>query len=203
MPDSLEQQLHRFNNEPISDRKLASQGCLIFFVGFAAAVVLGFAGCAYVVATLPRNLDLGFGSNLKPIPVSQASCPYLRLVRDTAAIAGKASGEAQQETDAITWPRDALLLAQKLTTFDVALSAAAMHTPPSLAEKLEEVRIQVNDGVQRLAGTRTGHEWSTKTFDTITKGYWSLTDASDLTGTACGFIVAPGPDVFLNPNGER
>ena len=44
---------------------------------------------------------------------------------------------------------------------------------------------------------------ASKTFDTITKGYWSLTDASDLTGTACGFIVAPGPDVFLNPNGER
>jgi hypothetical protein len=44
----------------------------------------------------------------------------------------------------------------------------------------------------------TGVAWFRRTFDAVTSGYFSLNDASQLTGKACGFTVAPDVSVFFN-----
>jgi hypothetical protein len=207
MPDTLQEQLDAFNRLRVDEGKWAARGCLFAFLGLAVAFAAGVGGCAYVAATLSRDLDFSFGGlngeHVKPIRVPQSSCPYLRLVRETAAIAGEASGAAHSETDAIEWRRQSLVLGQKLLTFDSALRAAAAHTPMRIARQLDDVDAQVNLGVKQLTMSRTGSDWSSSTISGVMNGYSSLSYASDLTGQACGFTVAPDMSVFFDAYAPR
>ena len=81
------------------------------------------------------------------------SCPYLRQVHDEAVVAGEASGAATNNEPA-AWPTQSASLRLKLTAFDLALRAAAVHTPVPIAAKLQAVHLQVSVGLAQL-GTGT------------------------------------------------
>jgi hypothetical protein len=134
---------------------------------------------------------------LKPIPVPPASCPYLQLVHDTAEAAGQASGRTP-DIDSTAWPTYAVSLRQKLEAFDLALRAAQAHTPGPIAAKLHAVDEQIGIGLANLKRAQNADEWADTTFPAIVGGYGSLLDASDLTGQACGFTVAPDAGVFMD-----
>lgn len=179
------------------DRRLRRNGWgLLVFVGVCVAlmVVFGVLG-----VSCGSRLNLSWGRRpLQPIPVPMASCSYLQRVHDTADAAGRTSGTATNNTDPRTWPRRALIVAQKLAAFDQALEAAAAHTPTPIASKLTTVHDQVGVAAVQLSQGRSGRDWSARTFGSVVTGYAALSDASDLTGTACGFTVAPDASVFLN-----
>jgi len=54
-----------------------------------------------------------------------------------------------------------------------------------------------------LAQARTAVDWSRTTFDAVAQGYSSLSDASDLTGNACGLTIAPSSNVFFSATTPR
>ena len=67
-----------------------------------------------------------------------------------------------------------------------------------IATKLTAVRDQVEIGIAGLSTARSGNDWAVHTtINPIASGYSSLVDASDLTGNACGFTVAPSSDAFF------
>jgi Protein of unknown function (DUF2510) len=196
-PKWLDRTLARFETETVRKR---SPRRWIIAAGIVTAVfVVGFGACAFVASQLPTgNFTFGPPEHVNPIPVPHASCPYLRRVHDTAVVAGEASGAARNDNEASVWPIQAARLRLKLTAFDAALRAATAHTPAPIASKLGTVREQVSFGLAQLQRARTGADWSGSTFGAVAFGYVSLNNASDLTGNACGFTVAPGADVFLN-----
>ncbi len=177
--------------------KRSARGWIIASIVFSVFVA-GLGACEYV-GDRPGNLGGPIWSTApKPIPVARRSCPYLREVHDTALQAGVASGDASNANEPRYWHLYVEALAAKLIAFDVALRTAALRTPSPIAADLRFVHSQVVVGFRALSGARTGAAWSQTTFDAVANGYLSLDDASDLTGNACGFTLAPDTSVFLN-----
>jgi hypothetical protein len=191
----------RIERDELGTPKRWRRGTLIALVITTGGFATAFTGCTYLVATWTPDLGFHFDSRprLKPIPVPRTACPYLRQVHDTASVAGQASGAATFDTrDGKRWSASAMLLSLKLQRFDLALRSAAPHVPTPIAARLEAVNRQVDIGVSQLPLARTGSDWSARTADAVFSGYSSLSDASDLTGNACGFTVAPSSEVFFN-----
>jgi hypothetical protein len=172
-------------------------------VTFVAGAGVLLTWLAVVVIAL-SHLSVGspsaaaFGHGLRPIPVARASCPYLSRVHDSAARAGAASGAAMNDSYPMTWRTMRADIGGKLRAFDQDLRDATKHTPAPIATKLVAAREQVDIGIVSLSSARSGNDWSTHAAPAILGGYSSLVDASDLTGRACGFVVAPDPNVFLS-----
>jgi hypothetical protein len=177
-----------------------------------AATLLGGVGVllawvAVVVVAL-SHLSFGpsnaatFGHGLQPIPVTRATCPYLSRVHDSAVRAGAASGAAMANTDPVTWRTMRTSIGGTLRAFDQDLHDAAKRSPAPIATKLLATRAQVDLGIVSLSSARTGYDWSTHAIPSITSGYSSLVDASDLTGRACGSVVAPNANVFFSVGGN-
>ena len=169
---------------------------------FAAAVAMvivipvfmaGFGACAFGAYVASRSFSIA--ATLDPIPVPYSSCPYLRGVHDTAARAGAAWATVAHEPE--TSRLHAAPLARALSQFDVALRRAEPRVPAQIATKLQEVQVYVAVGRSELKRAATGSDYSNSTFGSVSSGYASLRDASDLTGSACGFVVAPDPEVAL------
>jgi hypothetical protein len=177
--------------------KRPRRGWLIALTIVMVVFGAGFGACAYIASQV-GNINIG-SPPLQPIPVSHHSCPYLRQVHDAAVVAGSASGAAMNESSPRIWHVRSRTVGWDLLLFDLSLRRAALHTPARIAAKLREVHGQVMIGLRALRNARTGSAWSNSTFDAVTSGYFSLSDASELTGNACGFTVAPDMSVFVNP----
>ena len=187
---------------PPPSSKRRGRGCLIALAIVMVVFGAGFGACAYVASRV-GNIRIGSPSPpLQAIPVSHHSCPYLRQVHDAAVVAGSASGAAVNESSPRIWRVRSRKVGWDLVLFDLALRRAALHTPARIAAKLREVHGQVAIGLRALRDARTGSAWSNSTFGAVTSGYFSLTDASQLTGDACGFTVAPDMSVFVTPTAE-
>jgi hypothetical protein len=176
-----------------------------------AATLLGGVGVLVawvaVVVTALSHLSFGpsnatFGHGLQPIPVTLATCPYLSRVHDSAVRAGAASGAAMANSDPVTWRTMRTSVGGNLRAFDQDLHNAAKRGPAPIATKLLATRAQVDLGIVSLSSARTGYDWSTPALPSIESGYSSLVDASDLTGRACGFVVAPDANVFFSVGGH-
>jgi hypothetical protein len=161
----------------------------------SAIFATGFGACAYVASQF--NFSIG-PQRLDPIAVPRTSCPYLRRVHDAAARAGAAWGATHNESDPKAWNGQAASLGRTLEAFELALRGAVPHVPAQIATNLQEVQVYVAVGRTELSRARRGIDYSARTFGTVTSGYRSLSDASDLTGNACGFTLAPNPDVALS-----
>jgi hypothetical protein len=79
---------------------------------------------------------------------------------------------------------------------------AVPHVPEQIAMKLQAVRQQVHVGRVQLAKVKTARLYAAATFDAVSSGYASLDGASQLTGDACGFTLAPDPSVAGWPFGS-
>src|SRR5260221_392254 len=67
----------------------------------------------------------------------------------------------------------------------------------SVDEKLQDVHRQVEIGRVELRHARTGSDYTNSPGGAVGGGYFSLSDASHLVGTACGFTLAPPIDIAL------
>jgi len=177
------------------------RGCLVAVIVVLVLFGSGFAACAYVVSQLPTSLQF-FGPPLKPIPVPQSSCPHLRRVHDTAETAGRAWGivggvppSGTQLDNPKVWPLYVALLRTKFSEFDRAITAAVPHVPAPIGARLQEVRDQVAIGLDQLPKATTANGYASQTASAVFSGYASLSEASELTGNACGFRLAPDPSV--------
>jgi hypothetical protein len=114
--------------------KRSGRGWIIAAAIVISVFVAGFGACAYVGSQL-NNLSFG-PKVLTPIAVPRRSCPYLRLVRDTALQAGTASGATANIANPLAWDFYAEPLATKLRAFDLSLRLAAAHTPALRSPRL-------------------------------------------------------------------
>jgi hypothetical protein len=132
-------------------------------------------------------------TRLKPIPVPQRACPYLDAVRTTAAAAGSASlslfdarpSKQAQGGFGTDYPA-------KLAAFDLSLRVAATQVPAPLRSKLTVVAVNVEIGRKLLEIAPDERTYSRRSFESLVDGVYALQDASDLTGTACGFQLSAG-----------
>jgi hypothetical protein len=132
----------------------------------------------------------------------------LHRVHDTAETAGKAWGivggappSGAQLDNPKAWPLYSTLLRGRLSTFDRAMQTAVPHIPAPIAARLQAVRQQVQVGLDRLPEVTTANDYVAQTLSAVISGYASLNDASELTGNACGFNLAPDPSVAGWPVG--
>jgi hypothetical protein len=97
--------------------------------------------------------------------------------------------------DPSAWPLYKTLLNGRLTDFDRAMQSAVPHVPAQIGAKLQEARAQVKIGLDELPNVPTAQEYAFHTMSAVVSGYASLSQASELTGNACGFTLAPDSSV--------
>ena len=127
-------------------------------------------------------------SRLKPIPIPQRACPYLDVVRKTAAAAGNSSiavlgSKASKHTKAEAYAR----LPDELAAFGFALRIAADQVPKHLAEKLGDVARNVEHGRRLRSVSLDAREYALDSMIPLADGYFAMGDADALVRDACGF----------------
>ena len=171
-------------------------GVSITLIGLAALfglMIVGIVAAAAALAAFNINVDLSglknnpFASDVHPIPVPRAACPYLRLVSVAAANAAAPwSAEFQRAPD---WEQFSTRISPSLASFDDALGGAVPHVPPPVAHDLLEVRRQVEIGRAALPTAHSVDDYFNSSG--VITGYSTLSHASALVGGACGFPLAP------------
>jgi hypothetical protein len=183
------------HSEPTSERDqvvrrsaavfLASIGAtgLALFVGFGLAM----AACTNALEHAFDGFNLGTIESVEPIPIPQASCPYLRLTAAAAADAAPPWRVAFQPT--ADWKRFSKDLTVPLANLDAALGATVGHVPAPVAEDLRAVRRDVEYGRVQLFAATSVSDYLTRS--RVLEGFTALGHASALVGTACGVSLAP------------
>jgi hypothetical protein len=163
---------------------------LALLVGFG----LLFSACANSFSHLLDGVgtnfgsgDLSFGDNVQPVPVPQASCPYLRLVSAAATNAGAPWHDAFSGSASIQ--RLAHDLPAPLAALDAALGAAIPNVPSPVARDLRAVRTDVQFGRVELVAATSAKDYLNQS--KVIEGYGTLVHASRLVGAACGADIAP------------
>ena len=162
---------------------------LALLVGFG----LLFSACADSFSHLLDGVGPNFGSgnlsfnDVQPIPVPQASCPYLRLVSAAAANAGAPWHDAFSASASME--RLARDLPAPLAALDAALGAAIPNVPGPVARDLRAVRTDVQFGRVELLAATSAKDYLNQS--KVIEGYGTLVHASRLVGAACGADIAP------------
>ena len=172
---------------------------LITIAGVIVAIVVGIAGCAVVAETALSHAlgDLGLDpfAHVKPIPISQDACPYLRLVRETAARSGATLLADPNSSRKRNYDEFRMTLRSDLDGYATALRAAQSQVPDPIAQQLLLNLSEVLSGEDALSQAHSATEYFHKNVQSAARGYHDLGYASALVGDACGFHVVP-PAVF-------
>ena len=203
MPDASEHRSDRAADDALMAQDMTWRRRDLLIVIAAVLVTFGslFGACALVIAHFNNSFAL-LGEPVKPNPVPPSSCPYLRRVHDTATSAGKAwrlvggappSGTQLDNPNA--WPLYVPMLGTRFSDFDHTIEKAVPHVPAQIGTRLQDVHEQLQIGLAQLPKATTANDYATHTAGAVFDGYASLTNASDLTGNACGFTLAPAPSV--------
>jgi len=187
-------------DRPKPDRTERLPGTVFFTavgsVGLALMVGFGllFSACADSLSHLGEGLGfnpsakgLPFGEPVPPIPIPQASCPYLRLVAAAATNAGAPWHDAFSGSANLgRMTRD---LPAPLAALDFALGNAIPNVPAPVARDLRAVRADVQVGRVELLAATSAEEYLNRS--RVLEGYSTLVHASELVGDACGADIAP------------
>ncbi|MDQ1474941.1 MAG: hypothetical protein QOE62_170 [Actinomycetota bacterium] len=184
------------HSEPTLERdRIARRSGAVFVLSVGAAGLALFAGFGFAMAACANSVGdvfAGFGNigtfdTVKPIPIPQTACPYVRLASAAAADAAAPWHDAFAPSP--DWNRFSKQLSAPLANLDAALAAAVPHVPDPVARDLRTVLRDVQFGrVQLLASTSVNDYMVTSK---VLEGFTALGHASALIGTACGPTLAP------------
>jgi hypothetical protein len=184
------------HSEPTLERdRIARRSGAVFVLSVGAAGLALLGGFGFAMAACANSVGdvfSGFGNfgsfeTVKPIPIPQTACPYVRLA--SAAAADAAAPWHDAFTPSPDWARFSKQLSTPLANLDAALTAAVPHVPRPVAQDLRTVLRDVQFGrVQLLAATSVSEYL---TGSKVLEGFTALGHASALIGTACGPTLAP------------
>ena len=124
--------------------------------------------------------------HLKPIAIPKAACPSLNVVR-IASSKAEAYWNGRDAFTSLGTPAADKQLDALLAPLDYSVRVAATQVPARLAGELSDVSSQVEIGRALIAYRQTE---SPHFIDALGAGVHSLSNASDLVGTACGLPLA-------------